>query len=494
MLRYERTERVNISQNIIIYGVGKRGRSLVELMDICGVHIGHIIDSNRELWGMEVGKHIVETPDVLMSEKNPEICITVGSFLGIADIRKKLMQICQFDISNEVSYHSLIMYLYQKIDMKSLIKKKQTHERDGISVIFGCESGLGLGGIEEWTKSICAKFVKEREYESYILVGNSADSIPKELNNHILQADIDSGQMFSLHNVEQIVNCIIPYLPCIIVSSQPDQTLLAGKILKDMFGERVKVISGIRGGHAEINDSYMDMRACTDLYVCVNSTVREDMIKRGVSVDKVYTMLCPVECPAVLKRSYSLDSNRPLRIGFAGRLEKEEKRMDLMLRVIELLEERRLSYCLTFAGAGSYQETIEMFIEKHACYDRVKLLGKIDKKAIWNFWQEQDVCVNISDHEGRSRSTIEAMANGAVPVVTDTWGVKDDIKDGENGFIVNVRDYRAMAEKLCFLGKNRDMLPLMGKNAHKELMRKSSMDDHYRFWQEIIDLVMGETK
>ena len=141
MLRYERTERVNISQNIIIYGVGKRGRSLVELMDICGVHIGHIIDSNRELWGMEVGKHIVETPDVLMSEKKPEICITVGSFLGIADIRKKLMQICQFDICNEVSYHSLIKYLYQKIDMKSLIKKKQTHERDGISVIFGCESG-----------------------------------------------------------------------------------------------------------------------------------------------------------------------------------------------------------------------------------------------------------------------------------------------------------------------------------------------------------------
>ena len=135
-----------------------------------------------------------------------------------------------------------------------------------------------------------------------------------------------------------------------------------------------------------------------------------------------------------------------------------------------------------------------MFIEKHACYDRVKLLGKIDKKAIWNFWQEQDVCVNISDHEGRSRSTIEAMANGVVPVVTDTWGVKDDIKDGENGFIVNVRDYRAMAENLCFLWKNRDMLPLMGKNAHKELMRKSSMDDHYRFWQEIIDLVMGETK
>ena len=485
---------MNISANITIYGVGKRGRSLVELMDLCGVPIGHIVDSNKELWGKTIGKHIVEAPEVLQKETNLEICITVGSFLGITDIREMLMQSYRFNQYNEISYHGLIMYLYQRVDIKSLIKKEWIRDRDSMTVIFGCESGLGLGGIEEWTKGVCTKFLREGDYESYILIDNGKYDIPKELHNNILRVDIDREQMFSLYNMEQILNIIIQYLPCIIVTSQPDQTLLAGKILKEIFGDKVKVISGIRGGHAEINDSYMDMRECTDIYVCVNSAVRKDMVKRGVSEDKVYTMLCPIECPSELRRSYSLDDKKPLKIGFAGRLEKEEKRMDLMLKVIEILERKKISYRLEFAGFGSYKEKIERFIKEHACGEKISLLGKVDKEKIWDFWQGQDVCVNISDHEGRSRSTIEAMANGAVPVVTDTWGVRDDIRDGENGFIVDVRDYKTMAEKICFLERNRDMLPAMGRKAHEELKKKSSMDDHYRFLQGMIGMVMGEKK
>ncbi len=483
---------MDISENIVIYGVGKRGGSLIDLLDLCGMSVGHIIDSNEALWGKKIGKHAIEAPEVLRNETELEICITVGSFLAIADIRKMLNQ--QYERYKEISYYSLIMYLYQKIDVEGLIRKELLCERAYTTVIFGCESGLGLGGIEEWTKGICSKFLREGEYEAHILVDRGTYNISEELENSLIRADIDSGQMFSIHNMVQILNSILPYLPCILVTSQPDQTLLAGKMLRDIFGGKVKVISGIRGGYAEINDSYMDMRECTDIYVCVNSAIRKDMIERGVQTENVYTMLCPVECPSQLERSYSLSSETPLKIGFAGRLEKEEKRIDLLLMVIEILEEKKVLYQITFAGVGSYEKEIKQFTDKHACGERIKLLGRLDKEAIKNFWKEQDVCVNISDHEGRSRSTVEAMANGAVPVVTGTWGVRDDIRDGENGYIVSVRDYIAMAERLCYLEKNRERLPEMGRKAYEELRKKSSMENHYRFWQKMIGLVLGETR
>lgn len=480
---------MDISKQIIIYGVGKRGRSLIELMDLCGISVGSVIDKNSALWGQAVGKHIIESPEILRN-KEGQICITVGSFLDIADIRKMLTQSYGFQLNHEISYHRLIMYLYEKVDVKRLIDKEQIRYQDHTTIIFGCESGLGLGGIEEWTKGICSKFLEEGEYDSYILTDNGAYHIPKELDNHLLKVDIDSRQMFSLHNMKKILNCIISHLPCILVTSQPDQTLLAGKLLKDLFAGYVKVISGIRGGLSEINESYMDMRNCTDLYVCVNSAVRKDMMERGVLPEKIYTMLCPVECPETLKRDYALNHGSPIRIGFAGRLEKEEKRMDLMLKVLEILERMQVPYNIAFAGTGSYETKIREFAKENDCDSRIKLLGKIDKTAISDFWKEKDICINISDHEGRSRSTIEAMANGAVPVVTDTWGVHDDITDGENGFIVAVGDYEMMAERIGLLDRERTRLLEMGQKAHQELKKKCSMDDHYKFWQKMIQLVM----
>lgn len=483
---------VKISKNIIIYGIGQRGRALIALMELCNMPIGHIIDSNRELWGKAYGEYTIESPGILKCERERQICITVVSLLALADIRKMLQQSYQCNQDNEVSYYGLIMYLYERIDMKGWIKKKQINYLAHTTIIFDCEAGLVLGGIEEWTKGICSKFLEEGEYDAYILTDSGKYSIPKELNSNILQVDIDKGKMFSPHNIKQILKCMIEYMPCILITSQPDQTLLAGKILRDIFGDSVKVISGIRGGYTEINMRYMDMRNCTDMYVCVNSAIRKDMIARGIQPEKIHTMLCPVECPAVLKRSYSLKRDTPVRIGFAGRLEKEEKRMDLMLKVIGLLEKMDVQYCFEFAGEGSYEEEIKNFIDENKCGNKIKLLGRIEKERIPDFWKDKDICINTSDHEGRSRSTIEAMANGAVPVVTNTWGVQDDITDGENGFIADIGDCNAIAERISLLDGNRNRLLEMGQKAHEELRKKSSMDDHYKFWQEIISLVMPE--
>ena len=111
---------------------------------------------------------------------------------------------------------------------------------------------------------------------------------------------------------------------------------------------------------------------------------------------------------------------------------------------------------------------------------------KIDKKELYEFWKDKDICLNISDFEGRSRTIAEAMANGAVPIVTRTSGVNDDIYNNENGLIVSIGDYIEMADCIEKMEKNRKLLPIMGEKAHLEIENKSSMDDHYRFWKDII--------
>lgn len=473
---------------IILYGAGNRCRVLVELMDLCNMPIAHIVDSSEKLWGSYIGSHIIEAPDLLVSHSETHICITVSSFLILAEIRKKLKQGFHVEANREISYNNLILSIYEKIDIEKLLLPKKVSYLNHVSVIFDCEFGLVLGGIEEWTKGICREFTKKSEFDSYILTNYGDYDIPQDLANHIIRADVEPDNAFSIHNVKQIINCISMYLPCILVTSQPNEVLLSGKLLKKFFGDQINVISGIRGGYPEINKRYIDLKSCTDLYVCVNSAIREDMIKRGIPENKIFTMLCPIECPGKLDRTYTTDPALPIRIGYAGRLEIEEKRMDLMLKVVSELERMQVNFYFELAGNGRYENAIHNYIEHHNYQEKIKLLGKIDKNLIPKFWCDKDICINISDHEGRSRSTIEAMANGAIPVVTQTWGVHDDIVDGQNGYIVDVGDYKAAAEKIALLSKERTLLSEMGNLAHLEIRKKSSMDEHYQFWQNIISI------
>ena len=362
---------------------------------------------------------------------------------------------------------------------------------DHYSIIFDCQFGLGLGGIEEWTKSICREFKQHGEYTPYILTNGQNYDIPEELTENILYADLKRENAFSIHNVQEIITCVCRHLPCVLVTSQPDDVLLAGKILKKEFGDLVKVVSGIRGGYAEISQSYIAMKSCTDMYLCVNSQIRLDMIRRGVCADIVHTMLCPVECPQILTRDYSLNENSPIHIGYAGRIEVEEKRMDLLMQVVEELETMHLNYELELAGEGRYESMISYFSASHGCQNRIKMIGRIERESIPQFWSNKDICVNISDHEGRSRSTLEAMAHGAVPIVTETSGVHDDIIDGVNGYIVPVGAYKKMAEQIAVLCKDRKRLPRMGYKAHEELRNKCCMKDHYEFLKAKIEQVIA---
>ena len=60
---------------------------------------------------------------------------------------------------------------------------------------------------------------------------------------------------------------------------------------------------------------------------------------------------------------------------------------------------------------------------------------------------------------------LEAMSRGCVVVATPNCGASDVLTDGEDGFIVPIRDPQAIAEKLELLYRDRDRLVLMSRAA-----------------------------
>ena len=92
----------------------------------------------------------------------------------------------------------------------------------------------------------------------------------------------------------------------------------------------------------------------------------------------------------------------------------------------------------------------------------------------------------IADFEGRSITQLEAMVNGAVPIVTETSGTREDITEGLSGYIVELGNYRTMADKIEYLSENREKLRIMGQSAHDSVCPKCQREIHTQFWEEVL--------
>lgn len=476
-------------KDIILYGAGKRAGRLVKVLDFFNLPI-NIVDSNPEKWGQYIENYRIYSPDILMDKTNYMLCITVGDIKMVSEIRQMLQDKYAISLSNEISYEELFFKLYEGMSLKELgitaspvVSLKKT-------VIFDCcANGLVMGGVEEWTKGICSEFIKKDEFDAYILSNFGEYVVPKELENNILRVDVKAEDFFLPSNISKIANCIIQYIPCVLVTCHPDEVLLAGKILKSYYQENIQIISGIRSSREDIYQGYISMKSCTDLYVCVSSDIQKNMIQRGIDKNKTLVMICPVKCPNSLERTYTTNINEAIRIGYAGRIVIGQKRMDLLLELVRELEKNKVNYYMELAGEGTYESTLKEFINKNQLNDKIKLVGRLDKEAIPKFWADKDICINIADYEGRSRSIVEAMANGTVPIVTKTSGVNDDIVDRDNGFIVDIGDYIAMAERIQYLDEHRMLLENMGYKAYIEIKQnrqKNSMEEHYEFWKKVV--------
>ena len=473
---------------LVLYGAGKRCIKLCGLLKQSAIEIAAILDSDCNKWGEEVEGYLIESPDKMYELKEAYVYITVGNKDMQKAIRRDLQSKYQYDLTKEIHYNRLILDIYESNEkMKENILSKNVERNRKESFLFDCLNGLILGGIEEWTIGICDALIKSGKENIYVIAKQGSYTIPKVLENHIVCVDRDSCEISSIKAVWDLVEVIINKLPCKVITTQPGDLMIAAYLVKCCYPDLIEIISTIRGGGVEwIYERYMDFKKCPDVYIGVSQDIREDMIQKGIRPEKVLTMSVPFACEKELNRTYTEDRLKPICIGYAGRMENAQKRMDLLLKLLAELEEKKVIYNVELAGDGVMREEMERFVVANRLTNKVKFLGRIPRSEIPAFWKRQDICVNIADYEGRSHSIIEAMGNGAVPVVTATSGVREDITDDVNGYIVPLRDYHTMAEKIVYLTEHRERLAEMGKLAHDAVYPKSRMENHLKFWEDVL--------
>lgn len=86
------------------------------------------------------------------------------------------------------------------------------------------------------------------------------------------------------------------------------------------------------------------------------------------------------------------------------------------------------------------------------------------------------VVVLPSYREGLPKSLIEAAAVGRPIITTDAPGCRDCVQNGVNGFIVPVRNFEVLAERIKELIENKDLRVLMGKKSREIAEKEFALD------------------
>lgn len=86
------------------------------------------------------------------------------------------------------------------------------------------------------------------------------------------------------------------------------------------------------------------------------------------------------------------------------------------------------------------------------------------------------VYVLPSYREGTPRSVLEAMAMGRPVVTTDTPGCRETVMDGENGFLVPVRDADAVADAMEKFITQPELIPAMGASSRLLAEKRFDVD------------------
>lgn len=99
------------------------------------------------------------------------------------------------------------------------------------------------------------------------------------------------------------------------------------------------------------------------------------------------------------------------------------------------------------------REGVEIPFVKHNAL--TKILGPLNRSAMGEVLKNTDIYVDSSLSEGFGLIALEAMACGAVPIVSNSFGVLEYMKDGRNGFVINeVNNSEKYVEKIALIVNN----------------------------------------
>lgn len=199
--------------------------------------------------------------------------------------------------------------------------------------------------------------------------------------------------------------------------------------------------------------------------MAVSESVKEAFEKKyGISADVMYNALDDREI--VEKAKDQIDTiikNESLCIVTVGGL-REVKGFLRLLKVINRLQNEKISVQLVIIGEGSEREKLERYIQSNGLEEKVLLYGFTTNP--YSLIIQGDLYVCSSFAEGFSTSVTEALILGVPVLTTECAGMRELLGDSEYGMIVENSE-EGLYNGIKYISENPDVLKKMKQKSRE---------------------------
>jgi len=241
-----------------------------------------------------------------------------------------------------------------------------------------------------------------------------------------------------------------------------------------------------------------------DGFLAIGTLNREYYLRLGVPAERIFPMPYAVDnsffqaradeaAPKrrALRAELDLADDRPV-ILYAAKFEKRKRAGDLLDAYIRLSPDgiREPKPYLLFIGDGEERPALEARV-KRLGWSSVRFLGFVNQTRLPRYYDLCDVFVLPSEWEPWGLAVNEAMNAGKAVIVSNHVGAAADlVKEGDNGFVVPVRDVEALADRLRQLCDQPEAARAMGLRS-RQLIASWNFEADVRGLTQALGAILG---
>ena len=184
-----------------------------------------------------------------------------------------------------------------------------------------------------------------------------------------------------------------------------------------------------------------------------------------------------------------LASSAPIKILFAGRL-LEAKGVLILLEAMKVLNKDSVSVELDILGEGELLNECETASHQVQGTVKIRLLGTVPYG--WEFFrllQNYHAIVVPSISDEQPRIVYDGYSQAIPAIASNTAGLRDCIRNGETGILVNPGDPIALADKIKWSLSNLNQLENMGMKSLKVASSMTHQTMHRKRWQLLLNVL-----
>ncbi len=174
--------------------------------------------------------------------------------------------------------------------------------------------------------------------------------------------------------------------------------------------------------------------------------------------------------------------NREYDVIFVGRLT-EYKRPDRLIEVLAKVAERNTSFNAILVGEGPDRAELEARVSELGLESNIHFLGQ--RKDVPALMAKSKLFVLTSRWEGVSIAMLEAMSQGTVPIVSDVGDLRDFIRIGETGYILQEDENHDFANHIADLLDDESSRVRMAENARNLILDTCTRPLLSSRWREV---------